>query len=187
MQMRIQGCFRFSENGTAPPADSREITALVTYFHWLATGLPVGIKPKAVGYPKLAAPKQTPSPERGAKIYAARCAMCHGDDGQGRSASGKSVFPPLWGPQSFNWGAGMHQVNLSAAFIKSNMPYGAADTLGEQEAWDVAAYVNSRPRPADPRFTESVEKTRQLFHASHEYDYYGREVDGKLLGAPEQH
>ena len=64
------------------------------------------------------------------------------------------------------------------------MPYGAGGTLSDQEAWDVAAYVNSRPRSEDPRFTESVEKTRALYHSDHEYDYYGREIDGLLLGAP---
>ena len=185
LQMRIQGCFRYSQNGIAPPADSRELTALVTYFHWLASGLPVGITPKAAGYGRLPAPKDPPSPERGARVYASTCAMCHGDDGRGRTAGGKTVFPPLWGPQSFNWGAGMHQVELAAAFIKSNMPYGAGATLSDQDAWDVAAYVNSRPRPQDPRFSESVEKTRTLFHANHFDDYYGREVDGVLLGAPD--
>ena len=182
MQMRIQGCFRYSQNGVVPAADSREITALVTYFHWLATGLPVGIKPKAVGYPRLAAPQQSPSPKRGSKVYAANCALCHGEDGQGRSADGRVVFPPLWGPQSFNWGAGMHQVDMAAAFIKSNMPYGAGNTLSDQDAWDVSAYMNSRPRPQDPRFVESTDKTREKFHASPEFDFYGREVDGVLLG-----
>jgi thiosulfate dehydrogenase len=184
IEMRIQGCFRYSQNGVVPPADSREITALVTYFHWLATGLPVGIKPKSVGYPRLAPAKQIPSPERGAKVYVESCAVCHGEEGQGRTAGGRTVFPPLWGAESFNWGAGMHQVDMAAAFIKSNMPYGAGDTLTDQEAWDVAAYINSRPRPQDPRFTESVEKTRELFHATHEFDFYGREVDGVVLGAP---
>lgn len=176
MQMRIQGCFRYSQNGVVPAADSREVTALVTYFHWLATGLPVGIKPKAVGYPRLAAPQQSPSPKRGSKVYAANCALCHGEDGQGRSADGRVVFPPLWGPQSFNWGAGMHQVDMAAAFIKSNMPYGAGNTLSDQDAWDVSAYMNSRPRPQDPRFIESTEKTREKFHANPEFDFYGRTV-----------
>ena len=178
IQMRVQGCFRYSQNGTVPEADSRELTALVTYFYWMAGGLPVGVKPKAAGYPKLDPPKATPSPERGAKVYAASCALCHGDNGLGRSSAGQQVFPPLWGPQSFNWGAGMHQVDRAAGFIKTSMPYGAGGTLTDQEAWDVAAYVNSRPRPEDPRFTESVEKTRALYHSDHEYDYYGREVDG---------
>ncbi len=185
IQMRIQGCFRYSQNGVVPPADSREITALVTYFHWLATGLPVGIKPKAAGYPRVAASTQKPSPERGAKVYATSCALCHGEDGQGRASGGRTAFPALWGPQSFNWGAGMHQVDMAAAFIKSNMPYGAGNTLSDQDAWDIAAYVNSRPRPQDPRFTESVEKTREKFHANHEFDFYGSQIDGVLLGAPE--
>ena len=184
LQMRIQGCFLYSQNGIAPPADSRELTALVTYFHWLATGLPVGITPKAAGYGRLPAPREAPSPERGAKVYASSCAVCHGEDGSGRTAGGRTIFPPLWGPQSFNWGAGMHQVDIAAAFIQRNMPYGAGGTLSDQEAWDVAAYVNSRPRPQDPRFTENVEKTRRLFHDGH-FDYYGREVDGVLLGAPD--
>jgi thiosulfate dehydrogenase len=184
LQMRIQGCFRYSQNGIAPEADSRELTALVTYFYWMASGLPVGVKPNAAGYPKLDAPATIPSPERGAKVYASRCTLCHGENGLGRSGGGQQVFPPLWGPQSFNWGAGMHQVDRAAGFIKTSMPYGAGGTLTDQEAWDVAAYVNSQPRPQDPRFTESVEKTRALYHGDHEYDYYGREVDGLVLGAP---
>src|SRR5581483_8505727 len=184
LQARIQGCFRYSENGAAPAADSPEITALASYFYWLATGLPVGIAPKAVGYPKLESPKEPPSPARGARVYAAKCALCHGEDGAGRNADGKPVFPALWGSRSFNWGAGMHQVDMAAAFIKSNMPYAAGGTLTDQEAWDVAVFVNSRPRPQDPRFTESVEKTRLLYHKDHKYDYYGREIDGKVLGAP---
>ena len=186
IQMRIQGCFRYSQNGVVPRADSPEVTALVTYFHWLSTGLPVGIKPKAAGYPKLASPQQKPSPARGAKVYAQSCALCHGDDGQGRMSGTRVAFPPLWGARSFNWGAGMHQVDMAAAFIKANMPYGAGNTLSDQEAWDVAAYVNSRPRPQDPRFTENIAKTRDKFHANHEFDFYGREVDGVLLGTPEQ-
>jgi len=184
IQMRVQGCFRYSQNGVVPAADSKELTALVTYFYWMSGGLPVGVKPKAAGYPKLDPPKATPSPERGANVYASACALCHGANGLGRSSAGQQVFPPLWGPQSFNWGAGMHQVDRAAGFIKTSMPYGAGGTLSDQDAWDVAAYVNSRPRPQDPRFTESVEKTRELYHGDHEYDYYGREVDGLLLGAP---
>ena len=77
----------------------------------------------------------------------------------------------------------MHQVDMAAAFIKSNMPYGAGNTLSDQEAWDVAAYVNSRPRPQDPRFADSLEKTREKFHVNHEFDYYGigRDVPGFLV------
>lgn len=185
LQARIQGCFRYSHNGTAPPADDQVLTALVSYFYWMAAGLPVGIKPKVASYPPLADPVSPPSRERGAAVYAASCALCHGADGQGAGAGGQTVFPPLWGPQSFNWGAGMHQLDKAAAFIQRNMPLAAGGTLTDQQAWDVAAYMNSQPRPQDPRFTGDVETTRERYHRGHEYDFYGREVDGHILGAPD--
>ena len=183
LEERIQGCFRFSMNGTPPATDSPEMTALVTYFHWLSTGLAVGITPNGAGYTRLAPAPQSPDPKRGARVYAADCAMCHGGSGQGRNAEGgEVVFPPLWGPRSFNWGAGMTTIGNTAAFIKANMPYGAGRKLGLQDAWDVAAFVDSRPRPQDPRFTGDVEKTRMLYHSNG--SYYGLVVDGHLLGGP---
>ena len=42
------------------------------------------------------------------------------------------------------------------------MPLGKSGTLSEQEAWDVAAFMNSHERPQDPRFTKSVVKTRKI-------------------------
>ncbi|HEX6550297.1 MAG TPA: c-type cytochrome [Gammaproteobacteria bacterium] len=154
IEARVQGCFRFSMNGTPPPADSPEMTALVTYFHWLATGLPVGIKPEHSGYPKLAEPARKPSVTRGGEVYANNCAMCHGADGQGRRARDAGIFPPLWGPRSYNDGAGMHNRSNAAAFIHANMPYGGGRQLTVQEAWDVATFVDSQPRPPDPRKTK---------------------------------
>ena len=183
IEERIQGCFRFSMNGTPPAADSPEMQALVTYFHWLATGLPVGITPKGAGYPKLATPPKPASLRRGAAVYAANCALCHGGDGNGYASGNTQVFPPLWGSRSFNWGAGMQGISTAAEFIKANMPYGAGGTLSDQQAWDVAAFVVSHPRPQDPRFTGSVRETRAKYHRKN--SYYGRVVNGKLLGAPE--
>ncbi len=184
LAMRIEGCFRYSENGTPPPADSPEMAALISYMHWLATGLPIGIKPSAAGYPVLAEPGSKPDRERGRAVYAASCSVCHGETGQGSRVAGAQVIPPLWGPQSFNWGAGMHSVDKAASFILHNMPFGAVGTLTPQQAWDVAAWIDSQPRPQDPRFTESVEKTRELFHEKREYDFYGETVEGSTLGAP---
>ncbi len=185
LAMRIEGCFRYSQNGTPPPADSETMVALMSYMNWLATGLPVGIKPKASGYPALAAPGSPPDRDRGRAVYAADCALCHGDDGQGSIVAGASVIPPLWGPQSYNWGAGMHAPDKAAAFIYANMPFGAPGTLTPQQAWDVAAWVDSHPRPQDPRSTGNVQKTRELYHKRHAYGYYGAEVDGRRLGAPD--
>jgi thiosulfate dehydrogenase len=184
LAIRIEGCFRYSQNGTPPPADSEEMVALMTYMSWLATGLPIGIQPKASGYPALTAPAAEPDRHRGEAVYAASCAVCHGEDGQGRIVAGAQVMPPLWGPQSYNWGAGMHTLDNAAAFVYANMPYGVPGTLTPQEAWDVAAWLDSQPRPQDPRFTESAEKTRELYHKNHVYEYYGTTPDGLMLGAP---
>ncbi|HEY1773585.1 MAG TPA: c-type cytochrome [Gammaproteobacteria bacterium] len=185
LSQRIQDCFRYSMNGKPPAADSTEMYALVAYFKWLATGLPVGLDPKGAGYPKLSQPPQPADRSRGATVYAADCAMCHSDDGAGRSTRGEQVFPPLWGPRSFNWGAGMERVNNAAGFIQANMPYGLGNTLSLQQAWDVAAFMDSHSRPQDPRFTGNLEETRKLYHPSD--SYYGQSVDGQTLGAPGSH
>ncbi|MDE2091066.1 MAG: c-type cytochrome [Gammaproteobacteria bacterium] len=182
LEDRIQDCFRYSMNGAPPAADSPEMQALVTYFHWLATGLPVGIKPKGAGYLKLPPPAHPADIQRGAAVFAANCVLCHGEDGQGRESHGEQAFPPLWGAKSFNWGAGMERISTAAGFIKANMPYAAGGTLSDLDAWDVAAFVVSHARPQDPRFTGSVEETRKKYHA-HD-SYYGRVIDGRLLGAP---
>ncbi len=184
LAMRIADCFRYSQNGTPPPAESPELLALMTYTNWLATGLPIGIKPKASGYPALAAPAEKPDRRRGEAVYASDCAVCHGATGQGSTFAGAQVIPALWGPQSYNWGAGMHSIDNAAAFVYANMPLGGTGTLTEQQAWDVAAWIDSQPRPQDPRFTESAEKTRELYHKRHAYEYYGETVDGMKLGAP---
>lgn len=152
MADRIAGCFSYSMNGTPPPIDGDIMRALESYFFWLATGAPTGRPPGGHGYPKMPPPKEKPDVARGADVYAARCALCHGAAGAGRRSPDASVvFPPLWGPRSYNGGAGMHRVETAAAFIMHNMPLGLPGTLSDQEAWDVAAYVNSHPRPPDPR------------------------------------
>jgi thiosulfate dehydrogenase len=181
---RIQDCFRYSMNGKPPPANGKEMTGLVSYFFWMAKGAPVGAKLAGAGYRRLAKPPQAPSPARGAAVYAARCALCHGGEGQGRKAGGAYVFPPLWGADSFNWGAGMEVVATAAGFIESNMPLGLGGSLSDQDAWDVAAFVDSHPRPQDPRFTGNLQETRRLFHGTG--DYYGVTVAGVLLGATGQ-
>ena len=180
---RIQGCFEYSMNGKAPPADDPIITALQTYAFWLAKGAPVGMPLRGSGYPKLKKPEQPADYARGEKVYAQNCALCHGADGLGQRAGDKQVFPPLWGPKSFNWGAGMHQLANAAGFIQANMPLGKGGTLSEQDAWDVAAFMNSHERPQDPRFTKSVAETRKKYHDTDD-SLYGKTVNGHVLGSP---
>lgn len=183
---RMQGCFRFSMNGKAPPLGDKVLVALETYAYWMSRGAPVGETLPGRGYAKLPAPAQEPDYARGERVYAQRCALCHGADGAGRSARGKTVFPALWGPDSFNWGAGMAAVNNAAAFVKANMPLGLGGTLGDQEAWDVAAFLDGHERPQDPRFVDSVAATRAKFHDSR-YSLYGKTVNGRLVGVGTGH
>lgn len=177
---RIQGCFKFSMNGKAPAADSPEMVALVTYSYWMSTGAPVGAKLKGAGYPELPKPAITPDTARGKTVYTESCQVCHGANGEGKKADGKSVFPPLWGSESFNWGAGMHRINTAAAFIKANMPLSRSNTLSDQEAWDVATFVMSQERPQDPRSKGDVAQAKKEFHD--ENCKYGETVDGRILG-----
>ena len=169
---RIQGCFRYSMNGKPPALDSKEMTALVTYHYWLAKGAPTGVKLPGQGYLALAKPAMEPDITRGSEVYKNNCALCHGANGEGTQANGEFAFPPLWGKDSFNWGAGMHRVDTAAGFIKANMPYGRGGMLTDQQAWDVALFMNSHERPKDPRAKGSMAQTRDQFHD--ENCLYGR-------------
>ena len=187
MEDRIRDCFLYSMNapaskaGTPPPYGDNIYRDLQSYFAWLATGAPFGKPLPGRGFMKLDATPLGHDPDRGATVFADQCASCHGADGQGHAnPDGTYAIPSLWGPRSYNWGAGMAGVATAAGFIKANMPYGQGNTLTDQQAWDVAAYIDSRERPRDPRQTATVEDARKQFHAKG--DYYGQKVDGKLLG-----
>lgn len=180
---RLQGCFRFSMNGKAPPLDSAEMVALETYAWWMAKGAPVGVVLKGAGYPKQGfKPPLPPDYARGETVFKKDCALCHGADGQGQQVAGRNVFPPLWGPQSFNWGAGMHQLDNAAAFIKANMPLSRGGSLSDQDAWDVAMFMDAHERPQDPRYTGDLGATRAKYHDTTD-SLYGIEVNGHLLGS----
>lgn len=179
---RLQGCFMFSMDGQAPPADGEVIEALTAYSYWMARGAPIGETLPGAGFRKDFEPPQPPSYARGEKVFQENCALCHGADGQGQQVAGKYVFPPLWGGDSFNWGAGMHNVDTAAAFIKYNMPLGRGGSLSDQQAWDVALFMNSHERPQDPRFTGDVATTAEKFHGN-PTSQYGVEINGQVLGA----
>lgn len=143
---RINECFRRSMNGEPLALDSVAMRSLLSYIWWLSKGVPTGVAVEGRGLREIKAPAQ-PDPARGRALYAAKCAACHGATGQGvMGAGGQPVFPALWGPRSFNIGAGMSRLDTAAAFVKAKMPLGAA-TLSDQEAYDVAAYFTRQPRP----------------------------------------
>ena len=180
---RLQGCFRYSMNGRAPALGDPVLVALETYSYWMARGAPLDPNIAGRGYVKPAKPALTPDFARGARLYAGSCALCHGEGGAGRRANdGSPAFPALWGANSYNWGAGMVNVGKAAGFIKSNMPFSRGDTLSDQEAWDVALFVDSHERPQDPRYTGSVARTRARFHDGDD-SMYGLTVNGSVLGS----
>jgi thiosulfate dehydrogenase len=181
-QERLQGCFRFSMNGKAPSFNDKVLVALESYAYFLAQGLPTGdTKVAGRGYPALAKPASFDF-QKGEQIYQAKCALCHGADGEGqKAADGSTVFPPLWGARSFNWGAGMGSINNAAGFIKANMPLTQGNSLSDEDAWNVAAFLDSHERPQDPRFTGSAAETRKEYHDS-KMSLYGTKVGDTVLG-----
>ncbi|CAN5567372.1 hypothetical protein BH23BAC1_BH23BAC1_32880 [soil metagenome] len=91
-------------------------------------------------------------PVKGSLVYKAYCIRCHGDNGEGLTADNgmEFIYPPLSGTQSYNTGAGLFRLSRFAGYVKANMPFGINyenPFLTDEEAWDVAAYVNSLPRP----------------------------------------
>jgi thiosulfate dehydrogenase len=140
LEDRINDCFERSMNGKAIPVNSSEMRDMVTYMAFLSRGFPPGSEMKGQGVPKL-----DPLPgdsARGHQVFLANCARCHNVDGGGNSA-----IPPLWGKESFNIGAGMARLRTAAAFIHQVMPLDKPKTLTPQQAFDVATYITTRPRP----------------------------------------
>ena len=137
---RINDCFERSMNGRALAHASADMRDLVTYMAFLSRGVPAGSRVEGQGLPQLERLKGDTT--AGRSRFAMTCAPCHGANGEGTPAA-----PPVWGPQSYNIGAGMARVNTAAAFIRAAMPQTAPGSLTPQQAYDLAAYINSRPRP----------------------------------------
>jgi thiosulfate dehydrogenase len=147
LEDRINACFERSMNGKPLPAGSPEMTALVAYMTWLSRDVPIGHPVEGRGFARIATPK-VPDRAHGKVVYTEKCVSCHGEDGQGKHADdGSYAFPPLWGDRSFNIGAGMARLDTAAAFVKSKMPLGSGNTLSDQDAYDVADYFTTMPRP----------------------------------------
>lgn len=141
---RINECMERSLNGRAFPPDSSKLQAIVAYITWLSRGVPSGATLSWRGLQRIES-RRPLDVDNGKKVFDGKCGFCHGFDGQGTMAA-----PPVWGPQSYTIGAGMARVSVAAAFIKSNMPRSWGWTLSDDDAYDVAAYINAQPRPDFP-------------------------------------
>jgi len=160
--VRINGCMQRSMNSIDSrqlPEDSYEMQSIIAYFDWLATGMQVDDwrLVEGQGFVKaLPDMDRAADPVRGRQLYEKQCLPCHGNNGEGvwNPDTQAYVFPALWGPDTFNNGAGMYRLRTGVRFVKGNMPYGRVDAtnpesqLSDEDAWDVMSYVISEERPA---------------------------------------
>lgn len=152
IEERINGCMERSMNGNILPLDSNEMKAMVAYLNWLSRFAPKDGKIEGQGFVKLEIPDRAVDLDKGKIVFKINCVLCHGENGQGKKSVADSFYeyPPLWGHDSYNDGAGMTRVITAAKFIKANMPFGTtydAPVLTDEEAYDVAGYINQQMRP----------------------------------------
>jgi thiosulfate dehydrogenase len=148
LSQRIHNCFERSMNGIAPAPDSAIMKDILAYLDWISKEVEHIENIPWLGLPTFKL-KHVPNSVEGEKLYQTYCVSCHKADGEGGGilglVDGKTI-PPLWGPNSFNDGAGMDTMNMLAPFIFLNMPYQQA-VLTKEEALDIAAYIRLQPRP----------------------------------------
>jgi thiosulfate dehydrogenase len=152
IEKRVNDCIERSLNGEKLDSGSREMKAFVAYLKWVGKDVDKDHQPEGLGIINLPFLDRPADPDKGGMVYQSYCARCHGNYGEGiRAENGLEwTYPPLFGEQSYNTGAGLYRLSRFAGYVKANMPYGInfeSPFLTDEEAWDVAAYVNSMPRP----------------------------------------
>jgi thiosulfate dehydrogenase len=152
IEFRINDCFKRSMNGKPLDTASTEMHAMTAFLKWVGKDVPKKTRPKGTGVVELAYLDRPADPVAGKLVYDNKCRVCHGKNGDGISkpSGGGFIYPPLWGSESYNNGAGLFRLTRFAGFVKFSMPFGATfekPQLTDEEAWDVAAFVNSQPRP----------------------------------------
>ena len=148
---RVNDCLQRSLNGKPLDSTNYEMQAFVAYLKWLGHEVPKGVKPKGSGMQTIPFIDRPADPSKGRIVYQNECSRCHGDEGQGMLLVDKTgySYPPLWGDHSYNVNATMYRLMPLAWFIKINMPFDktASQSLTDEQAWDVAAYISSQERP----------------------------------------
>tara|TARA_R110002051_G_scaffold1700_3_gene9616 strand:+ start:6427 stop:7380 length:954 start_codon:yes stop_codon:yes gene_type:complete len=152
IEERINGCMERSMNGRALPFQGKEMKAFVAYLKWLSRFAPKDGQIEGQGFVKIEFPNRKVDLQKGEQIFKTTCMECHGHDGRGKMMPNMLAYkyPPLWGADSYNNGAGMNRVITAAQFIKANMPFGTtyeAPLLTDEEAYDVAGFINQQKRP----------------------------------------
>ena len=147
--MRINDCFKRSLNGDTLEWQSNEMKAMVAYINSVGTTS----EASRAGIFSVELLSRPADISRGKAAYTKHCVVCHGENGQGLKLEGEPEYvnPPLWGSGSYNTAAGLYRLSRFAGYVKTNMPFGATaenPILTDEEAWDIAAFVNSNERPA---------------------------------------
>jgi thiosulfate dehydrogenase len=149
---RISECFERSLNGKAPDTAGKEVKAILAYMKWIGKDVRKGQQLLGSATKKPVFMDRSAEPTKGKAIFILKCQSCHGANGEGQLAADKKTYtyPPVWGEHSYNDGAGMYRIINLAGFVKNNMPFGVTyknPQLTDEEALDVAAFINSQPRP----------------------------------------
>lgn len=149
---RINDCIQRSLNGDALDRDSREMRAMVAYMLWVGRAVNKTDVYDGFGLLDLKPLDRAADPVAGKRVYTEHCVRCHGINGEGQKAPNdiEWTYPPLFGDASYNTGAGLYRLSRFAGYVKANMPDGTTfdkPVLTDEQAWDVAAYVNSMARP----------------------------------------
>ncbi len=146
LEDRINDCFQRSMNGSPLPVQGDDMRDLVSYISWLSRGSVSGRRNWGSSIDSLL--PLAPDTVRGASAYVAHCARCHGSNGEGRHAPDSlTAGTPLWGHEAFSVGSGMARIRVAAAFIHRNMPRDMPGMLSPQQAFDIAGFLATRPRP----------------------------------------
>lgn len=149
---RVNECIERSLNGTRLSDTDKELVAMVAYLKWIGKDVVKGTRPEGNGMKAISFLDRPADPSLGKIVFEKHCVECHGTASEGqRHANGKEwIYPPVFGIHSYNMGAGLFRLSKFASFVKYNMPHGTtydAPVLTDEEAWDVAAYVNTMPHP----------------------------------------
>lgn len=152
VEFRVNECLQRSLNGEAIDSLSKEMRAMVAYIKFTGENITKEPKTEGVGSKDIDFISRAANPLKGEALYQLKCKVCHGKNGEGKLAadSRSYTFPPLWGAHSYAVSAGMYRLTKLASFIKNNMPLGATykqPQLANEDAWDLAAYINSKPHP----------------------------------------
>lgn len=165
---RIVGCFLRSMNAVeakgmlpahevsavaATVASSEATRALEAYIEWLSEGYAPGDSLPWRGLNTIPdealIPMDRLDSARGAELFVTHCANCHGEDGQG-AAIGDIKAGPLWGPSSWNDGAGAARVYTLAGMVRHMMPFVNPGALTDEEAQHVSYFICTQDRPVFP-------------------------------------